>query len=122
MVSSTSMIAAAGVAVAAVAVYAAYQKGKADGAAKAQREQSQQAHEEATDREPPVEVGDSVSLGIKEFKSHHSGDQVAVCKKEGFVIFVDDAPESAEVGDVIDAEVVSFGEDRTSAQAEYVGD
>jgi predicted RNA-binding protein with TRAM domain len=47
---------------------------------------------------------------------------VAVCKKAGFVIFVDGVPESAEVGDVVDAEVVSFGEDRTSAQAEYVVD
>ncbi len=120
MVSPTPMVAAGGVAVAVVAVYAAYRKGRADGVAAAQREQSQQAHEDATEREPPVEVGDSVSLGIKEFKAHHSGDRVAVCKKEGFVIFVDDVPESAEVGAVIDAEVVSFGEDRTSAQAEYV--
>ncbi|QKY19830.1 hypothetical protein B4589_005330 [Halolamina sp. CBA1230] len=120
MVTPTPMLVAGGVAVAAIAVYAAYQKGKADGVAKAQREQSQQAHEEATEREPPVDVGDRVSVGIKEFKTHHSGEEVAVCKKQGFVIFVNDVPDSADVGDVIDAEVVSFGEERTSAQAEYV--
>ena len=120
MVSPTPMYAAAGAAVAVVAVYVAYRKGRADGIEHAQREQSQRAHEDATEREPPVEIGEGVSLAIKEFKAHHSGDDVAVCKKEGFVIFVDDVPESAEVGDVIDAEVVSFGEDRTSAQAEYV--
>ena len=121
MVSVTPTYVAAAVALAVVAVYVAYRKGLADGIEHAQREQSQQAHEDATEREPPVDIGDHVSLGIKEFKAHHSGDRVAVCKKEGFVIFVDDVPESAEVGDVVDAEIVSFGEDRTSAQAEYVG-
>jgi len=120
MVTPTPMLVAGGVAVAAIAVYAAYQKGKADGVAKAQREQSQQAHDAATDREPPVELGERVSLAIKEFKTHHSGDQVAVCKREGFVIFVNDVPDGADVGDVVDAEIVSFGEDRTSAQAAYV--
>ena len=121
MVSPTLTVAAGAVAVAVIAVYVAYRKGRADGIEQAQREQSRQAHDAATEREPPVDVGDRVSLGIKEFESHHSGEQVAVCKKEGFVIFVDGVPESAGVGDVIDAEIVGFGRDRNSAEAQYAG-
>ncbi|WP_435114968.1 hypothetical protein [Halolamina sp. C58] len=121
MVSPTPMLIAGGVAVAVIAVYAAYRKGRADGIERAQRDQSRQAHDAATEREPPVDVGDRVSLGIKEFNSHHSGERVAVCKKEGFVIFVDDVPDGAAVGDVIDAEIVDFGRDRNSAEAQYVG-
>ncbi|GAB7012501.1 hypothetical protein JCM18549_07720 [Halolamina salina] len=115
------MLVAGGVAVAVIALYAAYQKGRADGIERAQREQSRQAHEAATEREPPVDVGDRVSLAVKEFESHHSGERVAVCKKAGFVIFVDGVPDSADVGDVIDAEIVDFGRDRNSAEAQYVG-
>jgi len=122
MVTPTPMAVAAGVALAALVVYVAYRKGKADGIQQAQRAASREAHEDATDREPPVDVGDRVTLGIKEFNAHHSGERVAVCKQEGFVVFVDGVPDGADVGDVIDAEVVSFGPDRNSAEAEYVGD
>lgn len=115
------MYVAAGVALAALVVFVAYRKGKADGIQQAQRTASREAHDDATEREPPVDVGDRVTLGIKEFNVHHSGERVAVCKQEGFVVFVDGVPDSADVGDVIDAEVVSFGPDRTSAEAEYVG-
>lgn len=120
MVTPTPTHVAAAVAVTLVVVYAVYRKGKADGIQHAQREQSRQAHEDATEREPPVDIGDRVSLGIKEFKAHHSGDHVAVCKKEGFVIFVDGVPDGADVGDVIDAEIVAFGNGRNSAEAQYV--
>jgi len=121
MVTPTPMYVAAGVVLAGLVVYVAYRKGKADGIQQAQRAASREAHENATDREPPVDIGDRVTLGIKEFNAHHSGDRVAVCKQEGFVIFVDGVPERANVGDVIDAEIVSFGPDRNSAEAEYVG-
>lgn len=105
--------------------YIGYRKGKTDGIKTgkelAQRQKSRAAHEEATKREPPVNIGDSVSLGVREFKTHHSGSKVAVCKKEGFVIFVEDVPDSVEVGDVVEAEVTSFGRGRNSAEATYTG-
>jgi predicted RNA-binding protein with TRAM domain len=120
------ILVAAGLAVAAVAAYGGYQKGRADGMeagrAAAEEAASQRAHEDATERAPPVDVGDHVSLGVKEFKQHHSGDRVAVCKKKGFVVFVENVPDGVEVGDVIDAEVVSFGPDNNSAEATYTGD
>lgn len=113
---------AGGLTVTAVAAaYAGYRKGKADGIETAQRQESRDAHEDATEREPPVDIGDSVSLGVTEFKAHHTGSQVAVCKKQGFVIFVEGVPDGVEVGDVIEAEVTSFGRERNSADATYTG-
>jgi len=78
---------------------------------------SKRAHEEAQDRAPPVEIGESYQFGITEFTDHHSGEQVAVGKVEGFVIFAEGVPEDAAVGDVVDATVVSFNRGRTSADA-----
>lgn len=116
----------AGVTVASVATYVGYRKGRTDGIragrVAAEREASKRAHDAATDREPPVDVGDRVSLGVKEFKEHHSGNRVAVCKTEGFVVFVENVPDRVDVGDVIDGEIVSFGRDKNSAEATYVGD
>lgn len=104
-----------------LAVYLSYRIGIAKGVKEGQRAESHEAHEQATEREPPVDIGDSVSLAVKEFREHHSGDRAAVCKKEGFVIFVDGVPEGVDVGDVIDAEIVDFGRDRNSAEAQYAG-
>lgn len=85
-----------------------------------EEELSREAHQEAVNRAPPVDIGETVTAGVKEFKSHYSGKQTAVCKKEGFVIFVEDCPESVEVGDRISARIVSFGRGQTSAEAVYV--
>lgn len=84
------------------------------------KEQSLSAHEDAVERAPPVTIGDTVTVGIKEFQSHHSGKERAVCKKEGFVIFVEECPASASVGDRIDAKITSYGKNKTSAEAVYV--
>jgi len=54
---------------------------------------------------------------MTEFKAHHSGSQVAVCRKQGFVIVVEDVPESVDVGDMVRAEVTSFSRERNSAAA-----
>ncbi|GAB7092962.1 hypothetical protein JCM30237_01140 [Halolamina litorea] len=125
MVTPSPLVIAAVAAIVSVAAYGGYRKGKADGVVvgkqRAERQESREAHEDAMEREPPVSVGDSVSLGVKEFKSHHSGERVAVCKQEGFVIFVEGVPESVDVGDVIDAEIVDFGHERNSAEAQYTG-
>lgn len=85
-----------------------------------QEEQSREVHREAVNRAPPVDIGETVTVGIKEFKNHYSGKHTAVCKKEGFVIFVEDCPDSVEVGDRITAQIVSFGRGQTSAEAVYV--
>jgi predicted RNA-binding protein with TRAM domain len=102
-----------------------YRKGKTNGIRTGkelgQRQASRAAHEDATEREPPVDIGDSVSLGVTEFKAHHTGSQVAVCKKQGFVIFVEGVPDGVDVGDVLEAEVTSFGRGRSSAEATYTG-
>jgi predicted RNA-binding protein with TRAM domain len=84
------------------------------------RSPSQQAHEAAQDRAPPVEIGETYEFGITEFSDHHSGDRVAVGKVEGFVIFAEDVPRHAEVGDVVRAKVLSFNKGETSADATVV--
>ena len=94
---------------------------KAELKTRIEREKSKSAHDEAVEREPPVEIGDSVTAGVKEFRSHHSGSDQAVCKVEGFVVFVDDCPPGTEVGDRIDLQITSFGANRTSAEAVYQG-
>lgn len=84
-------------------------------------DQSRRAHEAAQGREPPVEIGDTYEFAITEFTDHHSGKQVAVGKVEGFVVFAGDVPEHAAVGDVIEAQVMSFNRGHTSADATVVG-
>jgi predicted RNA-binding protein with TRAM domain len=83
------------------------------------RRASERAHEAAQEREPPVEIGESYTVGVTEFTDHHSGDRVAVGKVEGFVLFVDDVPGSVSVGDPVRAKVVSFNRDHTSADAVF---
>lgn len=85
-----------------------------------EREQSKLAHERAVSREPPVERGDTVSVGVKELRNHHSGKETAVCKKEGFVIFVETGPNHIGVGDVIVVRITSFGRNKSSAEATYI--
>ncbi|WP_158855185.1 hypothetical protein [Halorhabdus sp. CUG00001] len=82
---------------------------------------SQQAHEAAQGREPPVEVGDVYEFGVVEFTEHHSGARIAVGKVEGFVLFTEDVPSDVSEGDVINGKVLSFNEGRTSADATFVG-
>jgi predicted RNA-binding protein with TRAM domain len=82
---------------------------------------SKRAHEEAQDREPPVEIGETYEFAITEFTDHHSGDEVAVGKVEGFVLFAGDVPNGASEGTVVRARVDSFNRGRTSADATVVG-
>ncbi|WP_436901121.1 TRAM domain-containing protein [Halovenus halobia] len=92
-------------------------RGRSVSTAELEREQSRDAHDDAVEREPPVDIGDTVTVGVTEFRSHHSGDRQAVCKKEGFVIFVDEFSQGTEVGDSLDVTITSFGSNRTSAEA-----
>lgn len=82
--------------------------------------ESQKAHETAQQRAPPVEIGETYELGITEFTDHHSGSRVGVGKVEGFVIFVDEIPDSVSVGDAVKARVMSFNSGRTSADATFL--
>ena len=80
---------------------------------------SERAHEQAQEREPPVELGERYEFGITEFTDHHSGDRVAVGKVERFVLFTEGVPESVSEGDVISATVTSFNRGHTSADAVF---
>ena len=86
----------------------------------AQRE-SAERHREAQGREPPVDVGDVREVAVHEFTEHHTGERQAVCKIEGFVVFVEDVPADLAVGDVIEITILSFNRGHTSATARYVG-
>lgn len=85
----------------------------------AQRE-SYERHRDAQGREPPVDLGDRREVAVQEFTEHHSGERQALCKIEGFVIFVEDLPTGLEVGDVIEIRILSFNRGHTSATATYV--
>jgi predicted RNA-binding protein with TRAM domain len=82
--------------------------------------ESQRAHEAAQERDAPVEIGGTYEFGVTELTDHHSGNEVAVGKVEGFVPFVEDVPGGVGEGDVIRAKVLSFNEGRTSADATFV--
>lgn len=82
--------------------------------------ESKRAHEEAQEREPPVDLGEEYEFGITEFTDHHSGERVAVGKVEGFVVFTEDVPDSVTEGDVIRAKILSFNQGKTSADATFV--
>ena len=86
----------------------------------AEARESKQAHEEAQQRDPPVEIGETYEFGVIELTDHHSGEQVAVGKVEGFVVFAGSIPASVGEGDVIRATVLSFNQGRTSADARFV--
>ena len=82
--------------------------------------ESKRAHDAAQEREPPVEIGETYEFGVTELTDHHSGEEVAVGKVEGFVVFTEDIPRDLSTGDVIRAKVLSFNEGRTSADATFV--
>jgi len=87
----------------------------------AEARESKRAHEAAREREPPVAIGETYEFGVTELTDHHSGEEVAVGKVEGFVLFTEDIPGDVAKGDVIRAKVLSFNEGRTSADATFVG-
>ena len=80
---------------------------------------SRRAHEQAQGREPPVEIGERYEMGITEFTDHHSGEQVAVGKVEGFVVFTEGVPGGLAEGDAIRATITSFNRGGTSADATF---
>ncbi|MWV41366.1 RNA-binding protein [Natrialba sp. INN-245] len=90
------------------------------GSRSADERESWDHHRKAQEREPPVEVGDVHESAVYEFSDHHSGERNAVCKVEGFVVFVEDLPPGIEATDVIRFKVLSFNRGHTSATATYV--
>ena len=85
-----------------------------------EKRRSRERHREAQQREPPVDIGDVETVAIREFTDHHSGERQAVGKIEGFVVFVEDVPDSCETTDVIRIKVLSFNRGHTSATATYL--
>jgi len=94
--------------------------GSAPTATEAEREQSAARHREATRREPPVDLGEQRRVAIDDFSEHHTGDRHAVCKVEGFVVFVEGIPADLAEGDVISVEIRSFNRGHTSATAAFL--
>ncbi|MWV66011.1 hypothetical protein GRS48_14455 [Halorubrum sp. JWXQ-INN 858] len=82
--------------------------------------ESKRAHDAARARDPPVEIGGTYEFGVTELTDHHSGEEVAVGKVEGFVVFTEGIPGSVGEGDVIRAKVLSFNQGHTSADATFV--
>lgn len=85
----------------------------------AEARKSARAHADAQERDPPVEIGETYAFGVHEFTTHHSGESIAVGKVEGFVLFVEDVPQRVQVGDVVEATVLSWNDGRTSADATF---
>ena len=83
-------------------------------------EPSWERHQQAQQRAPPVNVGDEATAGVVDFSDHHSGAVHAVCKVEGFVVFVEDVPEYVDRTDVITFKITSFNEGGTSATATFL--
>ncbi|WP_254522710.1 TRAM domain-containing protein [Natrinema caseinilyticum] len=86
----------------------------------ADERRSLERHEAAQKRDPPVDIGDTVTVAVHEFSDHHSGERRAVGKVEGFVIFIEDVPDECEVADVIRVTILSFNRGHTSATARYL--
>ncbi|ELZ47451.1 hypothetical protein C463_02791 [Halorubrum californiense DSM 19288] len=118
MISSSPLVIGVGVAVALLALFVLARRLRAPSA---EARESKRAHDAAQEREPPVEIGETYEFGVNELTDHHSGDEVAVGKVKGFVVFTEDVPSGLEPGDVIRAKVLSFNEGRTSADATFVG-
>ena len=104
-----------------VLVFGSWLVRRVRGARSATRRESYERHRAAQEREPPVDLGDVREAAVHEFTDHHSGERRAVCKIEGFVVFVEDVPGDLSVGDVIELEVLSFNRGHTSATARFLG-
>ncbi|ELZ14902.1 hypothetical protein C477_19207 [Haloterrigena salina JCM 13891] len=104
-----------------VLVVGSWLRKRVRGGRSAGRRQSYEKHEAAQEREPPVDLGDVREAAVHEFTEHHTGERRAVCKIEGFVVFVEEVPGDLSVGDVIELEVLSFNRGHTSATARFRG-
>ncbi|QCS43558.1 TRAM domain-containing protein [Natrinema versiforme] len=86
----------------------------------ADERRSWERHTDAQERDPPVDIGDVEETAIREFSDHHSGERRAVCKIEGFVVFVEDVPDDCDPTDVIRIKILSFNRGHTSATATHL--
>ncbi|NUB90848.1 RNA-binding protein [Haloterrigena sp. SYSU A558-1] len=102
-----------------VLVVGSWLRKRVRGGRSAERRQSYERHKAAQEREPPVDLGDVREAAVHEFTEHHTGERRAVCKIEGFVVFVEEVPGDLSVGDVIELEVLSFNRGHTSATARF---
>ncbi|MFC6716793.1 RNA-binding protein [Natrialbaceae archaeon GCM10025810] len=84
------------------------------------RRRSLERHEEARQRDPPVDLGDERVAVVEEFTTHHSGERHAMCRIEGFVVFVEDVPDDLEETEAIRLKILSFNRGHTSARARFL--
>ncbi|MFP9191124.1 hypothetical protein ACLI4Q_05595 [Natrialbaceae archaeon A-CW1-1] len=85
-----------------------------------EQKESWDAHKKATQRTPPVELGEVHKLGVEEIIDHHSGKQQARGRIEGFHVFVSDVPNGIRPLDLIRVKIMSYGRGRTSAEAKFL--
>jgi predicted RNA-binding protein with TRAM domain len=85
-----------------------------------EQRESWEAHKNATQRSPPVELGEVRKLGVEEITAHHTGKKQARGSIEGFQVFVDDVPYEVRPLDLIKVKIMSYGAGRTSAQAKFI--
>lgn len=80
-------------------------------------EASYEAHEEAQNRSPPVELGCVYKILLEEESKHHSGRRDMRGTYQGFQIFVKDVPENVGVDEVVNVKITSFSRENTAAHA-----
>jgi predicted RNA-binding protein with TRAM domain len=85
-----------------------------------EQRESWEAHREAQQRAPPVELGEVRKIGVEEILDHHTDSPQARGEIEGFQIFVDDIPRDIRSLDFIRVKIMSYGRGRTSAQAKFL--
>ena len=82
-------------------------------------QESRESHKEAVKRSPPVEIGDTVNMGVLEIQMHHSGTLRARGEVKSFTVFTRDVPSDIVEGDIIRAKIDSFSANNRSAMAIY---
>lgn len=103
-----------------VGVVRRLRSGPSPSGSESDRRVSAERHRTAQQREPPVDLGETRRVAVTDFSEHHSGERHAVCKVEGFVVFVEGVPIDLTEGDVIDVEIRSFNRGHTSATAAFL--
>lgn len=83
-------------------------------------DQSSEAHREAIDREPPVEVGKRYRVFLEEEIATDDQGSKFKSRYEGFWVFVEAHAEDVEVDDVVTVKITAISDEGNAAQAKYV--
>ena len=81
---------------------------------------SLEAHNDALDREPPVEVGERYQVMLEEEISTSKNPRKFKSRYEGFLIFVSVHTDDIGVDNVVTIKITSISNEENAAQAKYV--